>query len=708
MAVVADKVVVELEAKLDRYKSNVIQAEKVFSKSMEGTVQASKRATAAISRDTDLLGDKLRREYQEMGRGLGQGFQTGSRVAQAALAAISIYAIKLAKDAGEIESAFDVAFKGAAKGARDFSEVLAGKVGRDAVETRQAMTQLQLVLTGTGVAAAQATELTKALTTAGIDAGSLFNTSDAVAFQKIISGISGEAEPLKAFGVVLTETKVKAELLRLGFKGNAESASDAAKSIARTNLIIKGLSVAQGDAARTADSAANKQRALTAEFNKAARELGEQLLPTFIKVAGAATDVLKAFNDMPGGLQVASLGILAFVAASGPLAGLLAGLGKVIKLAQATRAALAGVAGASGAAGALGTAGAAIGAAGAATVGGVAAAGTALIGGAATLGYEGMNQGRLKKVLADVRKAEDRELAASLKYLQGLPQGRVNNTYTQGRIRGEIAARANAKAGAPSSAPVAGFTLPEALRTGGGSSSGGRKRSAGSASIDLRTGTVEVDQSTIVDLINRLSGPALSADSNPTDFTPAGEAVQQASDELRGYQDEVYQNTYDSIYGGLEAGFRDGLPGVLQFFAQELQRSLISSLAKGLTDAITGGGGGGGTAGAIAAIGGAIFGRANGGNMVGGRAYQINEGRPEVFVPPVSGKMVPLSRMGGGGGTVIHQTFSLGQGNLVTERVYADFQRMARTEAAQAGVKSYQQAMRDAPAAVAKRQGERG
>ena len=61
------------------------------------------------------------------------------------------------------------------------------------------------------------------------------------------------------------------------------------------------------------------------------------------QVFGAATNVLKAFNDLPGGVQVAGLAFLGLIAAGGPIAGLLAGLGKIIKLANDTRLALAGV-----------------------------------------------------------------------------------------------------------------------------------------------------------------------------------------------------------------------------------------------------------------------------------------------------------------------------------------------------------------------------
>lgn len=373
------------EALLLQISTDLRSLEKSFNKA-NGVVDTEsrrmeRRAEGAARSIEKSFGDirlppQLARELNQFGVGIGAGLARMSRGAQLALGAISAYAIKLAADAAEIESAFDVAFKGSAKSAREFSNVLADNVGRDAVQAREAMTRLQLVLTGTGVAAAQAAEMTKRLTEIGIDAGSLFNTSDAEAFQKIISGLTGEAEPLKAFGVVINETAVKQELLRLGFKGTASEASESAKSIARANLIMKGLAVAQGDAARTAGSAANQTRALQAEFNKAARELGEQLLPAFIKAAHGATDLLKAFNDLPSGVQLAGLAFVALVAGAGPIGKLIGGLLKVIDLANKTRLALAGVAAAELATGGAGLVGgvAAGATAGATTRAGVAAA----------------------------------------------------------------------------------------------------------------------------------------------------------------------------------------------------------------------------------------------------------------------------------------------------------------------------------------------
>lgn len=329
------------QAELKRAFSDAGHSE--FERSMRIIRNASEHTEDEVRAAAERVAKDLKGRYRDLGSDIGRTFAGISRSAQLAFAAITAYSLKLAADAEEIEASFDMAFATGARGARTFSEALADASGRDAVALREQMTKLQLVLTGTGVAAETATKMVEALAARGVDAGAMFNVSDAEALQKIVSGLTGETEPLKAFGVVINQAAVEAELLRLGFKGNASEADEAAKSIARANLIIEKLGVAEGRAASEADSATGKTRAMTAEFNKAARSLGQELLPAMTQVFGAATNVLKAFNALPGGVQVAGLAFLGLIGLSGPIAGLLAGLGKIITLANQTRLALAGV-----------------------------------------------------------------------------------------------------------------------------------------------------------------------------------------------------------------------------------------------------------------------------------------------------------------------------------------------------------------------------
>jgi hypothetical protein len=346
-------------------------------------VRQNEKAVGNVNRSAAAIEARYKRAGKEIGQDLGRL----SLVAGAAFGAITAYAIKAASDAGEMQNAFDVAFGAMAKEAGAFAQDLAKNVGRSVTDVQGGMSRMQLVLTGMGLAGDQALRITETLSARAIDIGSLWNVSDAEAFQAIVSGISGEAEPMKRFGAVINEAAIEAELLRLGFKGNAADASDAAKAIARANLILQKTTSAAGDAERTVGSTANQVKRAKAEFHDAAVELGNQLLPAFTKATQGAADLVKGFSDLDSGTQIAALALLALVAAGGPIASVIGGFIKLIKYANLARLAIMGVVGAQAAAGAAGVAGGAAGA-----VGGTAAgfAGGRLAAGASAAGPVGV------------------------------------------------------------------------------------------------------------------------------------------------------------------------------------------------------------------------------------------------------------------------------------------------------------------------------
>lgn len=343
MAEEIDRLLVRIEANAQRFEAQMRQVNRALYGS-----------SAQVRR--------TQREFEASTAAMASGFRTVSFAAQAAFGAVVLYSVRAASEAAEIRNAFEVAFGSGTDSAREFARTLADEVGRSATQVEQGMTRLRLVLDGLGIAAEQADQVVFALTERGIDIGSLFNVEDAEAFRAIISGISGETEPMKRFGVVINEAAVQAELLRLGFEGNVQEASEAAKAIARANIILERTAVANGDAARTADSAANQFRRARGEFYEAAVVLGNQLLPAVTDVTRAVSDTIEAFTELPSGVRIAGLALLGLIAAGGPIAGVISGLARIVTWAGRARAALAGITGASAAAGAAGAGGAAAGA----------------------------------------------------------------------------------------------------------------------------------------------------------------------------------------------------------------------------------------------------------------------------------------------------------------------------------------------------------
>ncbi|WP_292052161.1 hypothetical protein, partial [Brevundimonas sp. UBA5866] len=296
---------------------------------------------------------QLDKNLANLGREAANFARPVQLAASVALGAITAMSYNAAKRAEAVSGAFEQTFRDMPAEAAKATAAISEEFGRLETDVKDNFTQLRSVLTALGVDASTSLSMVDQLQRRALDMGAFKDVSDAEAFQAVISGITGETEPLKRFGVVLNETAVSAELLRLGFKGKASSASEAAKVIARANIILRQTAEMQGQVAREADTVAEKEKRVRAEFNKAAEDFGKQFLPVAAKVLDWASDALKAFNDLPSGMQAASLGMLALVAAGGPIMAVIKGLQAIVKAAIAARAAMA-VIGGSGAKGVAG------------------------------------------------------------------------------------------------------------------------------------------------------------------------------------------------------------------------------------------------------------------------------------------------------------------------------------------------------------------
>lgn len=430
MAKEVEQLILQMSADIRKMEKGLAQAQGKFDKTA--------RIIEARQRELD-------KNLSKLGEAAGQGLGRLSLAAGVAFGAIAAYAVKAAADAAEIQNAFEVAFGAAAGEAKQFADSLAKNVGRSVTDVQSAMSRLQLVLTGMGLAGDEALKITEALSARAIDIGSLWNVDDAQAFQSIISGISGEAEPMKKFGAVINETAVKAELLRLGFKGNAEQASDAAKAIARANLILQKTSTAAGDASRTIGSTANQLKVARAEFDKAAIELGRELLPAFTSLISKTADLVREFSQLPESVKLGGLALLGLVAASGPIAATIAGLARLITIANKARLAMLALAGANAGAGAAGGAGAlsAAAAGGFGLGAGLTTAGVALP--ALALGISSKMEHDLRRVVAGPMAASDKELAAAQDMLAARYRSFAKSDIFEFGRRGKLVPKANAQ-----------------------------------------------------------------------------------------------------------------------------------------------------------------------------------------------------------------------------------------------------------------------
>src|SRR5205085_11909783 len=139
------------------------------------------------------------------------------------------------------------------------------------------------------------------------DLASFFNSSPEEAMEAISSGLRGEAEPLRKYGVLLDDAQLPQEALKQGLiKTTKDALTPQQKILAAQALIYAQTKDAQGDFAKTSGGLANQQRILSAQWKEAKTRLGTTLLPfvnkaiqTFNRGFGPAIDgIASAFGKL--------------------------------------------------------------------------------------------------------------------------------------------------------------------------------------------------------------------------------------------------------------------------------------------------------------------------------------------------------------------------------------------------------------------------
>jgi len=149
-----------------------------------------------------------------------------------------------------------------------------------------------------GIGPAKAAEMSRSLVELAADMASFNNASPEDVLLAIRSGLVGEAEPLRRYGVLLSEARVQQVAMAETGKKTATSLTAQEKAAARYTLILRDTVKAQGDVERTAGSLANQQRKLEAQWANLEARLGSVLIPTLTDFVETLNTVLDVSNDV--------------------------------------------------------------------------------------------------------------------------------------------------------------------------------------------------------------------------------------------------------------------------------------------------------------------------------------------------------------------------------------------------------------------------
>jgi hypothetical protein len=245
-------------------------------------------------------------------------------------------AVKNAVNLGEEVNKTAVVFRGpGAKSVLDWSKSSASALGVSREQALASAAQFGNMLIPMGFARDRAAAMSKQMVQLGGDMASFNNASPEETLAAIQSGLAGETEPLRKFGVFLSAARVQSQAMSMGLvkatkdtdkikaaqttaaiatdkyraavkKYGKDSLQARQASVARQRsetalqkamagsvpklnaaqqaqatyaLILKDSKDAQGDFARTSDSLANRQRILRAQYANITATIGQKLLP---------------------------------------------------------------------------------------------------------------------------------------------------------------------------------------------------------------------------------------------------------------------------------------------------------------------------------------------------------------------------------------------------------------------------------------------
>lgn len=280
-----------------------------------------------------------------MTRMAGMGVAAGAALGAAAGVA-SVKVLQLGMDAAETQSKFDTVFKGMSGATAKWVDQMNSDFGIPRKELQDAAATFGVFGKAAGVPSKNLEKFSTDLTGAGMDLASFYNADQGDVFLALKSGLAGEAEPLRAFGIFMSDAAMKAEALSMGLgKGKVDAdalataqtklaiaqakhgaavkkygansvqaaqsgltlkssqdalakvtsgatveLTEAQKVMVRQSLIMKGLGDAQGDLKRTSGGLANQWRGLKGRFTEAGTAIGTAFLPY-------ATSLVNTLND---------------------------------------------------------------------------------------------------------------------------------------------------------------------------------------------------------------------------------------------------------------------------------------------------------------------------------------------------------------------------------------------------------------------------
>lgn len=238
---------------------------------------------------------------------LGSAAGLGLVEIAAGLKNIASEIIAVGRDATETRSKFNEVFGNLGESTRSWANTYADSVGRARIDTENFLASFQGLIEPMGFTNNQAAEFSKTLVSLATDVASFNNQLDADVVRDFQSALTGESEPVKKYGIIINETRVKQEAFNMGIIKAGEVLTEQQKVQVRYNILLKDTTAAQGDAIRTADSLANQQKRLEANWKNMADKISAAVVPALADMTAGVNEFFSSLGRSELENTIASL-----------------------------------------------------------------------------------------------------------------------------------------------------------------------------------------------------------------------------------------------------------------------------------------------------------------------------------------------------------------------------------------------------------------
>lgn len=206
--------------------------------------------------------------------------------------------IDAASDLAEAQNVVDTAFDSMSWKMEQFAATALETYGISELTAKNMGSTYMAMAKGMGVATDAASDMAVTLTGRLSDIMSFYNKTQSEVDTIGRALITGETEPLKAIGVVMTQTNLSAYAMAQGFAKTYDEMSSNEQLLVRYKYFLEQTSLAQGDFAKTSEGWANQTRLLSERLNEFTTNLGGVIMNVLTPALQFANEAVTFLNDL--------------------------------------------------------------------------------------------------------------------------------------------------------------------------------------------------------------------------------------------------------------------------------------------------------------------------------------------------------------------------------------------------------------------------